>query len=297
VGSLIERLKLPVAKALRDGRAEPADVADVILVGGATRMPAVQEFVRSFFLKEPLCTFNPDEVVALGAAVQAALIADDRAVEDLVMTDVCPFTLGIEVSKEFTGEYKTGYFVPIIHRNTTIPVSKEQPFQTIAANQREVDVVVYQGEHRRVEQNLKIGQLKVTGIPAGPAGKKFLVRFTYDLNGILEVEAYLPDSAQKFRTVLTQHASSLDRASLEEAVRKMQSLKYYPREDLVNQRLLRYCERLVGEVSPFQRDELETAIDNFEAAMASGEREAVEYAQNGLLQVLSLLGYEFRGDR
>jgi molecular chaperone HscC len=122
------------------------------------------------------------------------------------------------------------------------------------------------------------------------------VRFTYDLNGILEVEAYLPESAHKFRTVLTQHASSLDRAELDEAVHKLQALKYYPREDLVNQRLLRYCERLVGEVSPFHRPDLEAAIDSFEAAMSSGEKETVEFAQNGLLQVLSMLGYEFRGD-
>jgi molecular chaperone HscC len=238
VEPLVERLKRPVAKTLRDGRAAPNDIVDVILVGGATRMPVVQQFIREFFHQEPLCTFNPDEVVALGASVQAALIADDRAVEDLVMTDVCPFTLGIEVSKEFTGELKAGYFVPIIHRNTTIPVSKEQIFQTIAPNQREVNVVVYQGEHRRVEQNFKIGELKVTGIPPGPAGKRFYVRFTYDLNGILEVEAYLPESSHKFRTVLTQHARSLDRDELAEAVQKLQALKYYPREDLFIQRLM-----------------------------------------------------------
>ncbi|MCC7474276.1 MAG: Hsp70 family protein [Pirellulales bacterium] len=297
VSPLVERLSQPVAKALRDGQCNPADIADVILVGGATRMPVVADFVREFLDKEPLCKFNPDEVVGLGAAVQAALIADDQAVEDLVMTDVCPFTLGIEVVKEFLGEIKPGYFVPIIHRNTTIPVSKEEPFQTVAPNQREVNVVVYQGEHRRVEKNFKIGELKVTGIPPGPAGKQFFVRFTYDINGILEVEAYLPESPKKFRTVLTQHAKSFDKQELEDAVRKLQSLKYYPREDLVNQRLLRYCERLVGEVSPFHRSELEAAIDTFEAAMSSGEREAVEFAHNGLLQILSTLGYEFRGDR
>ena len=296
VAPLVEQLKHPIARAIRDGRADPGNIADVILVGGATRMPVVQEFVREYFQKEPLCKFNPDEVVALGAAVQAALIADDRAVDDLVMTDVCPFTLGIEVSKEFTGEYKAGYFVPIIHRNTTIPVSKEQIFQTIAANQRDVNVIVFQGEHRRVEQNLKIGELKVTGIPAGPAGQQFFVRFTYDLNGILEVEAYLPNSSHKFRTVLTQHSQSLSAAELEEAVRKLQALKYYPREDLTNQRLLRYCERLVGEVSPFHRSSFEAAIDSFERAMGTGDKESVEFAQNGLLQMLSMLGYEFRGD-
>jgi molecular chaperone HscC len=295
VQPLVDRLKPPVAKALRDGRASPQDIADVILVGGATRMPVVHDFVRSFFDKEPLCKFNPDEVVALGAAVQAALIADDQAVDDLVMTDVCPFTLGVDTAKEFGPEYKSGYFTPIIHRNTTIPVSREQIFNTISANQREVHVVVYQGEHRRVEKNLKIGELKVTGIPPGPPGKPICIRFTYDLNGILEVEAYVPDSTKKFRTVLTHNARGLSKEELNEAVQKLQSLKYYPREDMEKQRLLRYCERLVGEVSPYQRAELEAAIDSFEAAMGSGDKDTVEYAQNGLLQTLSMLGYEFRG--
>jgi molecular chaperone HscC len=294
VQPLIDRLKSPIARAIRDGRSNPEEIAEVILVGGATRMPAVREFVRDYFGKEPLCTINPDEVVALGAAVQAALIADDRAVDDLVMTDVCPFTLGIDTVKEFGDEMKTGYFTPIIHRNTTIPVSREKIFNTIQANQTHVQIHVYQGEHRRVEQNLKIGELTVTDIPPGPRGQQFFVRFTYDLNGILEVEAYLPNSLNKFRTVLAHNASGLSSDELREAIAKLQSLKYYPREDLENQRLLRFCERLVGEVSPFQRRDLEAAIDGFEAALNSDEREMVESSQQRLLQMLSLLGYEFR---
>jgi molecular chaperone HscC len=295
VQPLAERLKAPIGKALRDGRADVADIEDVILVGGATRMPVVQDFVRDYFKKEPLCKFNPDEVVALGAAVQAALIGDDQAVDDLVMTDVCPFTLGVNTAKNFGPEYKSGYFTPVIHRNTTIPVSREQIFSTISPNQQEVKVEVYQGEHRRVEENLKIGQLSVTGIPPGPPGKQVCIRFTYDLNGILEVEAYLPDSSKRFRTVLTHNARGLSKEELDEAVRKLQSLKYYPRQDMQMQRLLRYCERLVGEVSPYQRPQLEAAIDSFESAMGTGDKQAVEYAQNGLLQTLSMLGYEFRG--
>ena len=263
----------PVAKALRDGRAVPEDIEDVILVGGATRMPVVHDFVRSFFSKEPLCKFNPDEVVALGAAVQAALIADDQAVDDLVMTDVCPFTLGIDTVKEFGPEYKTGYFTPIIHRNTTIPVSKEQIFSTIAANQREVKVVVYQGEHRRVEQNLKIGELTVTGIPPGPAGKTILhslhVR-PQRHSGSRSLPARVAE--RNFAPCSRTTRAGCQKQELDEAVRKLQSLKYYPREDMEMQRLLRYCERLVGEVSPFHRPQLEAAIDSFEAAMGSGDQ-------------------------
>ena len=294
--SLRERLKGPIGKTLRDADCKPEDVDEVIFVGGATRMPIVNDLVREYLGKEPLATFDPDEVVALGASVQAALIADDRAVDDMVMTDVCPFTLGVDTAKEFGSQVKSGYFTPIIHRNTTIPVSKEHTFQTMTPNQREVQIDVYQGEHRLVEKNLKLGELQLHGIPPGPAGQEINIRFTYDLNGILEVESYVPGSGKKFRTVLTQNAQSMDKEKLKEAVEKLQQLKYYPREDLGNQKLLRYCERLVGEVSPFHREQLEAAIDSFEMAMGQGDRESVEYAQQGLLQTLSMLGFDVQDD-
>lgn len=290
---LVKRLAKPIGKALRDGRCGPEQVDDVILVGGATRMPVVREFVERYFGKTPLSTFNPDEVVALGAAVQAALMADDRAVGDMVMTDVCPFTLGVDVAKEFGRRIVGGYFQPIIHRNTTIPVSREEVFYTVSANQREVQVGIYQGEGRKVEDNLKLGDLSVTGIPPGPRGMPVHVRFTYDINGILEVEAYVPDSGRKFRTVLKQHAKGLSNEDLEEALRNMQQLKFYPRDDVRNQRLVLFCERLVGEIGPYERDELEQAIDVFESAMTAGDRELFEHARVGLLMTLSRLGIEY----
>lgn len=292
VKPLLDRIAGPIGKALRDGRTEASEVDDVILVGGATRMRPLQSFVQDYFGREPQALYNPDEVVCLGAAVQAALIADNRAVDDMVMTDVCPFTLGVDSAKEMGGQLRSGYFVPVIHRNTTVPVSKEQAFYTVYPNQQEVMLEVYQGENRKVENNLKLGELKVTGIPAGPAGQEVFVRFTYDLNGILEVEAYLPNSERKFRTVLTQHASELTDAEVEQAVANLQGLKYYPREDMVNQKLLRFAERMVGEISPYQRDQFEAAIDVFEQAMQSGDRENVEAARTTLEQVLSMLGID-----
>ena len=290
---LCERLKGPLGKVLRDANCRPDQVDDVIFVGGATRMPLVASFVADYLGCQPLATFNPDEVVALGAAVQAALIADDHAVSDMVMTDVCPFTLGVETAKEFGIEVKTGYFTPIIHRNTTLPVSKEMAFGTMRANQREVAVDVYQGEHRLVEKNHKLGELKVVGIPPGPAGQQICIRFTYDLNGILEVEAYVPGVGKKFRTVLTQHAHHMDEGQLDEAIEKLQRLKYYPREDAEIQNLLRFSERIVGEVSPLQRGPLEEAIDSLESAIGQSDRELVEFTRQGVLQALSLLGFEY----
>lgn len=296
---LLDRIKGPIGKALRDAECNPEQIDDVILVGGATRMPVLVDFVKEYFRRDPLCKFNPDEVVALGATVQAALIQDDAAVDDMVMTDVCPFTLGVETAKRFGHQVQDGYFSPIIHRNTTIPVSKEEIYSTMSANQTEVLLSIYQGESRRVKDNLKLGELRVKGIPPGPAGQPFCVRFTYDLNGILEVEAYVPETGKKFRTVLTNHAQDLTDSEVEAAVAKMQKVKFYPRDHVENQRLVLFVERVVGEIGPHHRATLEEALDAFEHAMSSGDREIFEAARDGLLMVLSSLGLEYdeQGDQ
>lgn len=291
VDPLIKRLARPIARAVRDSRIAPDEFTNVILVGGATRMEAICSFVRSFFGVEPLCTHNPDEVVALGAAVQAALMQDDKAVEDMVMTDVCPFTLGTEIMKEFGRRQVGGYYLPIIHRNTTIPVSREEIVCTVEPNQRQIRVGVYQGEGRKVEDNLFLGKLEVTGIPTGPSGKEVHIRFTYDLNGILEVEAYLPETGKKFTTVLTQLSKITSSNEIKSAVQKLQKLKFYPRDDVKNQHLVRFAERVIGEVSPYQRDELESAIDQFEQSMTSGDSDWFEQARENLLTSLSALGF------
>ncbi|MCA9234209.1 MAG: Hsp70 family protein [Planctomycetales bacterium] len=294
---LLDRLVPPMQKALRDANCNLGSVDDVILVGGATRMPVLREFVEEFYGKTALVKHNPDEVVCLGAAIQAALIADDRAVDDMVMTDVCPFTLGVDTAKHMGSQIKSGYFTPIIHRNTTIPVSREETFSTILPNQREVTVEVYQGENRKVEKNLKLGELTVDGIPPGPPGQEVFIRFTYDLNGILEVEAYVAGSGKKFRTVLTQHAASLSPEEIRAATERLQQLKYYPREDMANQRLLRLSERIVGEIASFHRQQLEEAIDSFEAAMNSSDQELVAGARATLEYILSALGYSVPQDK
>ena len=288
---LVKRLARPISRALRDAQLGSGDIDEVVLVGGATRSHAVRVYVRDFFKVEPLVHHNPDEVVALGAAVQAALIEDDRAVEDMVVTDVCPFTLGINISKQFGSQRESGYYLPVIHRNTTIPVSREEVVCTVRPNQLVMKLGIYQGESRKVKDNFLLGNLQVTGIPPGPSGQQVHVRFTYDLNGILEVEALVPETGEKFHTVLTQHAEGISQEELQAAVRKMQELKFYPRDDIQNRHLVLFAERVIGEVSPFQRDELEQALDSFERSMSSGDREGFQLSRQGLLITLSMLGF------
>ena len=293
-GNLMARVVKPTERALRDANRGAADCSDVILVGGATRMPVVRSFVEEYFQVEPLCTIDPDEVVALGAAVQAALIEDNAAVDDMVMTDVCPFTLGVNIVKEFGSQIVGGYYLPVIHRNTTIPVSKEEVVATVYDNTTNMNISIYQGESRKTKDNLLLGELAVSGIPPGPKGQPVHIRFSYDLNGILDVEAFVPSSGKKFKTVLTHHVKGLTKKEIDQAIRKLQKLKFYPRDEVCNQRLVLFGERVVGEVSPFQRDALEEAVDQFETAMSSGDPGFFRQARESLLITLSHLGFEYQ---
>ena len=293
--SLIEGLKRPLLRVLRDAETEPAEVDQVILVGGATRMILVSELVREVFGREPLCEQDPDEVVALGAAVQAALIDADRAVEDLVLTDVCPHTLGVEVVKSYGREHRDGYFMPVIPRNTTIPVSREEVVSTLRPNQTGMTIEIYQGEARRVKGNLKLGELEVKGLPPGPAGTPVHLRFTYDLSGVLEVEAYVPDTGKRFRTLITRTAKGLSEREIKRAQARMKALKFYPRDELCNRELGLYAERIVGEVAPVLREELEQALDLYEHALRAGDPELFGAARQALLLTLTRLGFPHEG--
>jgi molecular chaperone HscC len=290
---LLDRLLPPIIKVLRDGQTEPSGLDDIILVGGATRMKCLQEFVADRLKAIPKCSFNPDEVVALGAAVQAAFIADDKAVEDMVMTDVCPHTLGIEIVKLFGEQRIEGFFSPVIHRNTTIPVSREEHYSTLEQNQSSVKIRIFQGESRKVSDNLFLGELSVEGLPKGPPGSLFAVRFTYDSNGILEVEAYVPSTGRRYATVIANSASHLSRKEIDAALKKMQGIKFYPRDDAENQNLLRFCERVIGEIEPRHRAELESVVDQWERSMSIREPEFFREAKDGLLAYLESIGFPY----
>ena len=237
-------------------------------------MLCLQDFVADHLKCTPQSKHNPDEVVALGAAVQAALIAEDRAVEDMVMTDVCPHTLGIEICKLMADQLIERFYEPIIHRNTTIAVSRNKMFQTVEINQKSVNLKVYQGENRKSQDNVFLGEMVVDGIPPGPAGSAFEVRFTYDTNGILEVEAIIPTNGKSFRKVIENPSVNLSKQEIMDAVREMQAMKFYHRDQLENQRLLRFCERVVGEVDTRVRQKLDQSIDAWERSMHAGDRES-----------------------
>ncbi len=297
---LLARVESPVRRALADAGLPRSAIDEVILVGGATRMPGVRARVEALFGKAPRGDLNPDEVVALGASIQAGLIARDSGVEDLVVTDVAPFTMGIEVSKSIGPDHRDGYYLPVIHRNTTIPVSRVQAVATVEPNQVEVTVNIFQGEGRRVDDNLPLGRFAVRGIPRGPAGQGIEIRFTYDLNGVLEVEATIQATGARFTHVVAPQARGLSPAEVDRAVRAMQGLKTHPREEAANRYLLRRAERCFGQVDARTRQALDGLLDGFEAALGLSDEPAIAMHREALERFLDRIdpdgGRESEGD-
>lgn len=283
---ILGRVELPIRRVLGDTGLKRSDVSEVILVGGATRMPAVVGWVRDYFGKGPQQRLNPDEVVALGAAVQAGLIARQQNVDDLVVTDVAPFTLGVEITKQFGLERRDGYFLPVIHRNTTIPVSRVERVSTLHPNQTEIVVKIYQGESRKVQGNLCLGEFAVKSIPRGPAGQEIDIRFTYDLNGVLEVEATVVATQDKVSHVVTKYARGLSGDQVQRAVQAMAKLKTHPREETANRFLLRRAERIYQELSIEGREILGQFLDGFEGALEMRDLEAIDRHRLALQEFL-----------
>lgn len=290
---ILKRIENPLKRCLGDCSLSPVDIDDIILVGGATRMLSVVDRVKNLMKHEPLSRFNPDLVVAMGAAVQAGLISKNEALEDLVVTDVAPFTLGIETAKSLGDDYKSGYFMPIINRNTTIPTSRVERVGTISHNQSQIEVKVYQGEARKVADNLFLGSFTVKGISPGPAGQEVDIRFTYDLNGVLEVEATVVKTQKKANLVIQSRNNQLSESELQKALEHMKDIKVHPRDEAKNRFVLRKAERAFKELDQHSKNELTFVLDAFESAIESQDRDLSEQMRQEVEKVLKKFNVDF----
>lgn len=210
VADLLERLDGPVEKALKDAKLDAKDINEVVMVGGMTRMPAVVERVKKFFGKDPMQGVNPDEVVAVGAAIQGGVLAGD--VKDVLLLDVTPLTLGIETMG--------GVRTPLIDRNTTIPTSKSETFSTASDNQNQVEIHVLQGEREFAKDNKSLGRFILDGIAPAPRGvPQIEVTFNLDANGILNVTAK-DKGTGKEQSITIQNSGNMSKADIEKAQRE-----------------------------------------------------------------------------
>ncbi|PTR35046.1 molecular chaperone HscC [Luteibacter sp. OK325] len=267
---LLTRLWRPIERALRDARIRAADLDNVVLAGGATRMPMIRALATRMFGRFPAMGQNPDEVVALGAAVQAGLKMKDKALDEMVMTDVCPYTLGTAISRRMDGGARAdGLYSPIIQRNNVVPVSRAQRYVPIDPSQSSIRIEVYQGESRLVRDNILLGEVTVP-LKAGPGHAEGVdVRFTYDVNGLLEVEVRVVATSETRRLVIEGSEGGLGADEIARRLEALAALKVHPRDTLENRTLLARAERLYEQLLGQVRDHLGQMILSFEQVLAT----------------------------
>ncbi len=280
---LLERLRRPVARALDDSRIQPDQLSAVVLAGGATRMPAVRRLVAAMLGRLPLQSHDPDQVVALGAAVQAGLRMRDAALDDVVLTDVAPYTLGVEVSEQVgLSGIASGRLLPVIERGSAVPVSRAQLVSPVRDYQTAVNVRVFQGESRLAKDNIPLGNLTLRIEPRRISEQQVEIRFTYDANGLLEVAARsLPDGEMR-SLVIEQHAGVLTPEQVAERLEALAPLKLAPRDMVENRLLLARADRLHERATGEARQALVHAAAAFEAALKADQPDAIDETRQRL---------------
>jgi len=277
---LFARLRNPIKRALSDASILLKDIDSILLVGGATKLPLIKSFVTKLFGRFPPSHIDPDQVVAVGTAVHAALKERDQAIKEIVLTDVCPYTLGTNVVVyKPNGFYEAGHFFPIIERNSVIPISRSERLYTAHENQKNITIEILQGESRRTEGNVHLGELNIE-VPQNRAGQEAVdVRYTYDINGILEVEVTVVSTGITKSMVLEKNPGTLTEKEIAEKLEALKELKIHPRDKDENRFLLAKAERLYEEHVGEDRTFLSQEILMFESLLdKQDEREIRDYA-------------------
>ena len=277
---LLEKIRQPVRRSLSDAHIRLSDIDKVVLVGGATKSPVIRRFVSKLFRVIPDTNINPDEAVALGAAIQGAMKERREAIKEVILTDVCPCTLGTEVVREWEkGIYENGVFCPIIERNTIIPASRTERLYTLRDNQTKIRVNVLQGESRFARNNLSLGEMTIE-VPNNKAGEEAVdVTYTYDINSILEVEVKVVSTGESLKQVFGGKNPDMTPEEIAERFDTLSYLKIHPRDREENRYLLLLGERIYEESLGDKRQMIETELHKYEQALDSYESAAIDRAK------------------
>lgn len=284
---LLMKIREPVKKSLADAGLRLGDIDEVLLIGGATRLSIVRDFLIRLFRKFPDTKLNPDETVALGAAVQAAMKERREEVKEVILTDVCSFTLGTEVVVEYEeGKFEDGRFCPIIERNTVIPASHTERLYTVRDNQDKVRIRVLQGESRFARNNLYLGELSID-VPKAPKGQEAVdVTYTYDINSLLEVEVTVVSTGVSQKMIIKGQENQMTEEEIARRMEELAYLKVQPRDYEENRLALLRAERMYEEALGDRRKKLDRFITAFEAALKRGDHDEIMDARSELNEVL-----------
>lgn len=284
---LLMKIREPVKKSLADAGLKLSDIDEVLLIGGATRLSVVRDFLIRLFRKFPDTRMNPDETVALGAAIQAAMKERREEVKEVILTDVCSFTLGTEVVVEYEeGRFEEGRFCPIIERNTVIPASHTERLYPARDNQEKVRIRVLQGESRFARNNLFLGELDID-IPKGPRGQEAIdVTYTYDINALLEVEVKVVSTGESRKMIIKGEENRMTDEEIEKRMEELAYLKIQPRDYEENRLVLLRAERMYEEALGERRKKLDQYITAFEAALKRGGHDEIMDAREALNEIL-----------
>lgn len=284
---LFLKIRQPVQRSLSDAGLSLKDIDEIVLIGGATRLQICRDFFIRLFRKFPGTSINPDEAVALGAAIQGAMKERRQEVQEMILTDVCSFTLGTEVVMEYgDGMVESGHYSPIIERNTVIPASKTSRFYTAHDNQEKLSIRILQGESRFARNNLYLGEL-VVEVPKGPKGQEAVdVTYTYDINSLLEVEVKVISTGVSRKMIIKGDQNTMSEEEITKRMEELSYLKIQLRDQEENKLALLKAERMYEETIGDKRMVLQHALRRFEEALRSGDRSQADTERKALYRVM-----------
>lgn len=283
---VFEKMAQPIRKALKDSKCSIDDIDDIILVGGSCKMPTVRAFIAEITGRKPCTDIDPDTAIAVGAGIFAGIKDRNDSLKDIILTDICPFSLGVKILDERSGNEVMSF---IIERNTVLPSSREELYSAVADGQRKVTLQIYQGESRIPSKNLFLGELDITFPPAKRNELVCAVRMTYDINGILVVDVTTAADKKQYNKVILGGSGTMSDAEVKSCIKNMEKLKISPAEKEENRLLIARAERIYEESLSEEREAVGMLLSVFQAALKAQNSRDIRTAYERLSELLDRL--------